>query len=57
MTLLGVRHGQASYGSEDYDRLSELGWQQVEAVMGREVTHLPPATPPLALSCDPSRRS
>jgi broad specificity phosphatase PhoE len=23
-----VRHGQASYGSEDYDRLSELGWRQ-----------------------------
>ncbi len=28
MTLLGVRHGQASYGSDDYDRLSELGWRQ-----------------------------
>lgn len=23
-----VRHGQASYGSGDYDRLSELGWRQ-----------------------------
>lgn len=23
-----VRHGQASFGSADYDRLSELGWQQ-----------------------------
>jgi broad specificity phosphatase PhoE len=23
-----VRHGQASYGSGDYDRLSDLGWQQ-----------------------------
>ena len=23
-----VRHGQASFGTADYDRLSELGWQQ-----------------------------
>ncbi len=23
-----VRHGQASFDSQDYDRLSELGWQQ-----------------------------
>jgi broad specificity phosphatase PhoE len=23
-----VRHGQASYGSGDYDRLSDLGWRQ-----------------------------
>nr|WP_277608774.1 histidine phosphatase family protein [Microbulbifer elongatus] len=23
-----VRHGQASFGSENYDRLSDLGWQQ-----------------------------
>lgn len=23
-----VRHGQASFGAEDYDRLSELGWRQ-----------------------------
>ena len=23
-----VRHGQASYGAADYDRLSELGWRQ-----------------------------
>jgi broad specificity phosphatase PhoE len=28
MRLLAVRHGQASFGSADYDRLSELGWQQ-----------------------------
>ncbi|MFQ5350727.1 MAG: histidine phosphatase family protein [Thermoanaerobaculia bacterium] len=26
--LLLVRHGQASAGSADYDRLSELGWRQ-----------------------------
>jgi len=28
MTLTAVRHGQASYGSDDYDRLSAAGWQQ-----------------------------
>jgi broad specificity phosphatase PhoE len=28
MSLLLVRHGQASYGADDYDRLSERGWQQ-----------------------------
>lgn len=28
MTLLMVRHGQASFGSDDYDRLSERGWLQ-----------------------------
>jgi broad specificity phosphatase PhoE len=26
--LILVRHGQASFGSENYDRLSDLGWQQ-----------------------------
>ena len=26
--LVLVRHGQASFGAEDYDKLSELGWQQ-----------------------------
>ena len=26
--LFLVRHGQASYGAADYDRLSELGWRQ-----------------------------
>lgn len=26
--LLLVRHAQASFGSDDYDRLSELGWKQ-----------------------------
>ena len=28
MSLLLVRHGQASAGSDNYDRLSERGWQQ-----------------------------
>jgi broad specificity phosphatase PhoE len=28
VTLLLVRHGQASYGAADYDNLSERGWQQ-----------------------------
>lgn len=27
-TVYLVRHAQASFGSEDYDRLSPLGWQQ-----------------------------
>ena len=27
-TLHLVRHGQASFGADDYDRLSELGWRQ-----------------------------
>lgn len=26
--LILVRHGQASFGAEDYDKLSELGWRQ-----------------------------
>jgi len=29
-TLVLVRHGQASFGSDDYDRLSELGTQQCQ---------------------------
>ncbi len=28
MTLLLVRHGQASFGAADYDNLSERGWEQ-----------------------------
>lgn len=28
MGLLFVRHAQASYGSDDYDRLSHVGWTQ-----------------------------
>lgn len=27
-TLHLIRHGQANFGSSDYDKLSELGWQQ-----------------------------
>mgnify|MGYP005831356235 CR=1 FL=1 len=27
-TLYLIRHGQASFGDVDYDRLSELGWEQ-----------------------------
>ena len=27
--LLLVRHGQASFGADDYDVLSEVGWEQV----------------------------
>lgn len=29
-TVYLVRHAQASFGSDDYDRLSALGWQQAE---------------------------
>jgi broad specificity phosphatase PhoE len=31
-TLYLVRHGQASFGKEDYDQLSELGYQQAKIV-------------------------
>ncbi|MBM3390111.1 MAG: histidine phosphatase family protein [Betaproteobacteria bacterium] len=31
-TLYLVRHGQASFGAEDYDQLSELGQRQCEAL-------------------------
>ncbi len=37
--LLIVRHGQASAGSADYDRLSELGWRQA-AELGRHWARL-----------------
>ncbi|MFT4818882.1 MAG: broad specificity phosphatase PhoE [Marinobacter psychrophilus] len=33
-TIYLVRHGQASFGAEDYDRLSQIGWQQGR-VLGR----------------------
>jgi len=33
-TVYLVRHGQASFGEEDYDRLSQTGWQQCR-VLGR----------------------
>lgn len=26
--ILVVRHGQASFGTDDYDRLSDIGWEQ-----------------------------
>ena len=28
MTLTAIRHGQASFGTDDYDRLSASGWKQ-----------------------------
>ena len=31
-TLHLVRHGQASFGADDYDRLSDLGWRQCQAL-------------------------
>ncbi len=30
--VLVVRHGQASFGADDYDVLSELGWEQARAL-------------------------
>ena len=36
-----VRHGQASFGSDDYDVLSPTGRQQA-ALAGRELGHRPP---------------
>jgi broad specificity phosphatase PhoE len=33
-TIYLVRHGQASFGAEDYDRLSQTGWHQGQ-VLGR----------------------
>ncbi|MEM7685167.1 MAG: phosphoglycerate mutase family protein [Pseudomonadota bacterium] len=36
-----VRHGQAAFASDDYDRLTDLGWQQArwlgEHLRGMEV--------------------
>lgn len=34
-SVLLVRHGQASFGADDYDRLSELGHRQAQLVAGR----------------------
>ena len=31
-SILLVRHGQASYGADDYDVLSETGWRQAEVL-------------------------
>jgi broad specificity phosphatase PhoE len=31
-TILLVRHGQASFGADDYDVLSETGWRQAEVL-------------------------
>jgi broad specificity phosphatase PhoE len=31
-SILLVRHGQASYGADDYDVLSEVGWRQAEVL-------------------------
>ena len=44
MTVLYlIRHGQASFGAEDYDQLSELGRRQ-SVLLG---THLRQTQPPL----------
>lgn len=38
-TLYLIRHGQASFGAEDYDKLSELGCRQASAVGRYLATH------------------
>jgi broad specificity phosphatase PhoE len=40
MGLLFVRHAQASYGTDDYDRLSPLGWTQA-GHLGAWLAHEP----------------
>ncbi|MEM7685168.1 MAG: histidine phosphatase family protein [Paracoccaceae bacterium] len=36
--IVFVRHGQASFGTDDYDRLSELGWRQARW-LGEHLAH------------------
>ena len=36
--IVFVRHGQASFGTDDYDRLSDLGWQQARW-LGEHLAH------------------
>jgi broad specificity phosphatase PhoE len=36
-TILLIRHGQASYGTDDYDRLSDAGHAQAAAIAGELV--------------------
>jgi len=38
-TLVFVRHGQASFGADNYDRLSQLGWEQAR-ITGRHLAGL-----------------
>jgi broad specificity phosphatase PhoE len=53
-TLYLIRHGQASYGGADYDRLSPLGIRQARAI---GVTLAGPLHEPLdALYCGPLQR-
>ena len=40
--VLLVRHGQASFGADDYDVLSEAGWEQGR-VLGRALADVVPA--------------
>ena len=58
--LLLVRHGQASYGADDYDVLSDVGWRQAEVLAADPHVHddLVPdgvtrveATPDVVASC------
>ncbi|MBB3048513.1 broad specificity phosphatase PhoE [Litorivivens lipolytica] len=40
--ILMVRHGQASFGTDNYDRLSELGWEQAR-ILGEHFAATEPA--------------
>lgn len=53
MTLLALRHGQASFGSADYDQLSEIGVTQA-ARFGRWLAHSTPRVD--AVVCGSMRR-
>ncbi|HVV85156.1 MAG TPA: histidine phosphatase family protein [Kofleriaceae bacterium] len=50
-SLALVRHGQASFGASDYDRLSDRGGEQARALGVRWA-----ATPPAAIYSGPMRR-
>lgn len=55
-TLLLIRHGQASYGVENYDQLSPLGVRQARAI-GAAIASDPLHAPALdAIYCGPLRR-
>jgi broad specificity phosphatase PhoE len=52
-TLLVVRHGQASFGAEDYDQLSDLGYEQSERLGAYIADHDRTID---AVYCGPARR-
>lgn len=42
MTLIAIRHGQASYGAADYDQLSDTGYEQSRRLGRWLAQHAPP---------------